>query len=256
MQFQRSRSVLHVIWCKARVNALSGAAVVVSKVLGNLLHWHASLSHPDGCRMPQNVRRAFLPAAPTPFFTESTCSREAADLQLLEEQARHDRLPGAGVVGQEKPNPRQAHKVVVNGLKLMWQWVNAGNGKGKVWVVLVSKPEVVPPRRQGGNAPDRRRMVRAVVSPRGTLVGRSAGRAGGPDRGCSKRCSVGEQFPKAAMIGFPQLVLDNDVVVGCIFRQHICSERSETGTRFLQLGVRHQLPLRACRCFLLLRARA
>lgn len=66
---------------------------------------------------------------------------ETSDLQLLEEQARHDRLPGTGVVGEEEPDAWQSHEIVVNGFELVRQWVDTRDGEGKVWVVLVSEPE-------------------------------------------------------------------------------------------------------------------
>ena len=53
----------------------------------------------------------------------------------------HDRLPRAGVVGQEEPDARQAHEIVVDGLKLVRQRIDAGDGEREVWVVLVGQPE-------------------------------------------------------------------------------------------------------------------
>ncbi len=66
---------------------------------------------------------------------------EAADLQLLEEQARHDRLARAGVVGEQEADARQAHEVVVDGLELVRQRIDAGDRERKVRVVLVGEPE-------------------------------------------------------------------------------------------------------------------
>ena len=66
---------------------------------------------------------------------------ESADLQLLEEQARHDGLTCAGIVGKQEPNARQAHEVVVDGLKLVRQRIDAGDRERKIRVVLVGEPK-------------------------------------------------------------------------------------------------------------------
>ena len=66
---------------------------------------------------------------------------QAADLQLLEQQAGHDRLARARIIGQEEADARQLHEVVVDGLKLVRQRIDAGDGEGEVRVVLVGEAE-------------------------------------------------------------------------------------------------------------------
>src|SRR5260370_42144602 len=71
---------------------------------------------------------------------QARCRRARAP-PLLRAPARHDRLPRTWIVGKEEPDARQAHEVVVNSLELMRQRVNARDGEGKIWVVLVSEPQ-------------------------------------------------------------------------------------------------------------------
>ena len=46
--------------------------------------------------------------------------RQAAQLQLADEQAGHDRLAGARIVRQEEPYARELQKVLVDGFELGW----------------------------------------------------------------------------------------------------------------------------------------
>ena len=80
---------------------------------------------------------------------------QAADLQLLEQQPRHDRLAGAGVVGQEEANARQLEEVVVDRLELVRQRIDAGDGEREVGVVLVGEPQpwASMPRRKRAGSP-------------------------------------------------------------------------------------------------------
>ena len=66
---------------------------------------------------------------------------QAADLQLLDEQAGHDGLAGAGVVGEQEADARELQEVVVDGFELVRQRIDAGDGEREVGVVLVGKPE-------------------------------------------------------------------------------------------------------------------
>ena len=50
---------------------------------------------------------------------------KSAEFQLANEKARHDRLASASVICEKEPNPRQLQKVIVNGLKLMGEGVDA-----------------------------------------------------------------------------------------------------------------------------------
>ena len=68
---------------------------------------------------------------------------QAADLQLLEQQARHDRLAGAGIVGQQEADARQFQEVVVDRLQLVRQRIDAGDREREERVVLVGQAEPV-----------------------------------------------------------------------------------------------------------------
>ena len=107
------------------------AVVGAQHVAANHLEWLAEFFLQLALPLKAEVRRR----------DDQRPLHEASDLQLLEEQARHDRLPRAGVVGEEEANARQAHEVVVNRLELVRQRVDAGDREGKVWVVFVSEPE-------------------------------------------------------------------------------------------------------------------
>ena len=77
---------------------------------------------------------------------------QAAGLQLLEQQARHDRLAGPGVVGEEEADARQLEEVVVDRLELVRQRIDAGDREGEVRVVLVR-----PARTRCASMPRRKR---------------------------------------------------------------------------------------------------
>ena len=62
---------------------------------------------------------------------------QAAELELADEEAGHDGLAGAGIVGQQEPDAGQLHEVLVDRLQLVGQWVHAGDGEAEVWVELV-----------------------------------------------------------------------------------------------------------------------
>ena len=66
---------------------------------------------------------------------------QAANLQLLDEQAGHDGLAGARVVRQQEADAGQAEEVVVNGFELVRERVNASDGEREVGVVLEGQPE-------------------------------------------------------------------------------------------------------------------
>jgi hypothetical protein len=61
---------------------------------------------------------------------------QPAQLQLADQQPRHDRFAGAGIVGQQEANPRQLEQVIVDGLQLVRQRIDAGNGQSEVGVKL------------------------------------------------------------------------------------------------------------------------
>ena len=68
---------------------------------------------------------------------------EAAQLQLADEQARHDRLAGAGVVGQQEPHARELEQVVVDRFELMRQRIDARDREPEVGIELVGDAERV-----------------------------------------------------------------------------------------------------------------
>ena len=62
---------------------------------------------------------------------------KAAELQLADEQARHDGLAGPRVVGEKEPHPGQLQEVIVNRFELMGQRIDARYGKAEVRIKLV-----------------------------------------------------------------------------------------------------------------------
>jgi len=69
--------------------------------------------------------------------------RQPAQLQLAQQEARHDRLPRAGVVCEQESNARQLEQVVVHRLELVRQRVDARNREREVRVELVRDAERV-----------------------------------------------------------------------------------------------------------------
>ena len=61
----------------------------------------------------------------------------------LRSRPGHDRLAGAGVVGEQEADARQLEEVVVDRLELVRQRVDAGDGEREVGVVLVGQAEAV-----------------------------------------------------------------------------------------------------------------
>ena len=68
---------------------------------------------------------------------------QAPELEFLDEEASHDGLAGAGIVGEEEPDARQLQEVFVDGLKLVGQRVHAGDGEAEVGVELVGDAQGV-----------------------------------------------------------------------------------------------------------------
>ena len=68
---------------------------------------------------------------------------EAAKLQFADEQAGHDRLAGAGVVGEQEPDARELEQVVVDGLELVRQRIDTRDRETEVRVELVGDAEGV-----------------------------------------------------------------------------------------------------------------
>ena len=86
---------------------------------------------------------------------------QAPSLEFLEQQPRHDRLARARVVGQEEADAGQLEEVVVDGLELVRQGIDAGDGEREVGVVLVGEPEPLGFDAEPEQASGRRRTIRA-----------------------------------------------------------------------------------------------
>ena len=68
---------------------------------------------------------------------------QPAGLEFLEQQARHDRLAGPGVVGQEEADAGQLQEIAVDRFELVRQRIDAGNGQGEERVVFVGQAEAM-----------------------------------------------------------------------------------------------------------------
>ena len=68
---------------------------------------------------------------------------EAAQLELADEQARHDGLAGAGIVGQQEADARELEQVVVDRFELMRQRIDARDREAEVGIELVGDAERV-----------------------------------------------------------------------------------------------------------------
>jgi len=66
---------------------------------------------------------------------------QPADLQLLDEEPRHDGLAGAGVVRQQETDAGEPHEVVVDRLQLMGKRIDARDGQAEVGIVLVGEAQ-------------------------------------------------------------------------------------------------------------------
>ena len=68
---------------------------------------------------------------------------QAAQLQFPDQQAGHDRLAGAGVVGQEEAHAGELQQVVVDRLELVRQGIDARDRQAEVRIELVGDAERV-----------------------------------------------------------------------------------------------------------------
>ncbi|MBF8306153.1 MAG: hypothetical protein HW398_1341, partial [Acidobacteria bacterium] len=62
---------------------------------------------------------------------------EPAQFQFLDQQARHDGLAGARIVGEQEAAPRRFQQVIVNRVELVRQGIDPRNGKAEVGVVFL-----------------------------------------------------------------------------------------------------------------------
>ena len=88
---------------------------------------------------------------------------QAAGLQFLQQQARHDRFAGPGIVGQQEADSRQLQEVVVDRLKLVGQRIDAGDREREERVVLVGQAQ---PMSLDTQAEERRVAIEALVERR------------------------------------------------------------------------------------------
>ena len=68
-------------------------------------------------------------------------SAHAAELEFPDQQPGHDRLAGAGVVGQQEADAGELREIVVDGFELVRQRVDAGDGQAEVGIELVGDAE-------------------------------------------------------------------------------------------------------------------
>ena len=68
---------------------------------------------------------------------------EAAQFQLADEQARHDRLSGPGVVSEQEAHASELEQVVVDGFELVRQRIDAGDRQTEIGIELVGDAEGV-----------------------------------------------------------------------------------------------------------------
>ena len=85
---------------------------------------------------------------------------QAAELQLADEQAGHDRLAGAGVVGQQEADAGELQQVVVDGLELVRQRIDARDREAEVGIELVGDAERVGLEAEAEEGARRRRRSR------------------------------------------------------------------------------------------------
>lgn len=68
---------------------------------------------------------------------------EAAQLQLTNEEPRHDRFADTRIVREQEADSRHLEEMVVNRFKLMWKRVHARYGQAKIWIEFVGNSEGV-----------------------------------------------------------------------------------------------------------------
>src|SRR5690606_19616455 len=66
---------------------------------------------------------------------------QAAQLEFANQEARHDRLSGAGVVRQQETHACELQQVVVDGLELMRQRIHPRDRQPEVRIELVGDTE-------------------------------------------------------------------------------------------------------------------
>ena len=98
---------------------------------------------------------------------------EPAQLQLPDQEAGHDGLAGAGVVGEQEAHRGQLEEVVVDRFELVGQGIDAGDGQPEAGVELVGDAEGV------GLEPEAQEPAVAVEGRGGVGDGQAGEVAGG-----------------------------------------------------------------------------
>jgi hypothetical protein len=68
---------------------------------------------------------------------------QAPEFQLTDEQSSHNGLAGTCIIGQEEAHAGEFEQVIIDRFKLVWQWIDAGDGEPEIRVKLVGDPEHV-----------------------------------------------------------------------------------------------------------------
>ena len=82
---------------------------------------------------------------------------QAAQLQFADQQAGHDRLARAGVVGEQEAHPRELEQIVVNRLKLVRQRIDAADRQAEIRIELVGDAEGIGLQAEPQQRPGRHR---------------------------------------------------------------------------------------------------
>ena len=91
----------------------------------------------------------------------------------LSSKPGHDRLAGAGVVGEQEADARQLQEVVVDRLELVRQRIDAGDREREVRVVLVGQAEARGLDAEAEACGRRRRTAGCLAWLRARRVGRA-----------------------------------------------------------------------------------
>src|SRR5207237_518671 len=68
---------------------------------------------------------------------------EPTELEFADQKTSHHRFAGPRVVSQQKADASELQQVIVDGLKLMREWIDARDRKGEVRVELVGNSKSV-----------------------------------------------------------------------------------------------------------------
>src|SRR5208337_3256159 len=75
------------------------------------------------------------------WCNDESSLHQSPNFEFLDEEARHNRLSGARIIGQQKTDAREFYEIVVDRLQLVRKRVHASDGKRKVGIVFVSETE-------------------------------------------------------------------------------------------------------------------